>query len=278
MYYNDNSQRQTRNQIRSRKRRNKFRFAVFILIVTMSLTGLALKFLLPILRPEEVYTPKEDKIYSEKKTKELATEEKIDRSVELKTETEVTEAKTEIGEFVFDMESVQGPLKYYNQTDKRWDKLLYGPKDPIGSHGCGPTVMATIISSLTEQKFDPKTMSDWAYTQGYCAVGNGSLHSLIPEAAKAFGLKVTPLGKTDEKTLVDTLKSGKIVVMLSGHGVFSDSDGHFIILRQIKENGKIMISDSVKLDHVFQEWDPKDLVKESSNGAGAGGPFWAIYK
>ena len=71
---------------------------------------------------------------------------------------------------------------YYNQLDERWADLPYGT-DNIGGYGCGPTSMAIVVSSLTDQTVDPPTMAEWAYQNGYWCSGNGSYHSLIPGAA-----------------------------------------------------------------------------------------------
>lgn len=43
---------------------------------------------------------------------------------------------------------------YYNQLDERWADLPYGT-DNIGGYGCGPTSMAIVVSSLTDQTVDP---------------------------------------------------------------------------------------------------------------------------
>ncbi len=77
---------------------------------------------------------------------------------------------------------------YYNQLDERWADLPYGT-DNIGGYGCGPTSMAIVVSSLTDQTVDPPTMAEWAYQHGYWCSGNGSYHSLIPGAAEGFGLQ-----------------------------------------------------------------------------------------
>ena len=77
---------------------------------------------------------------------------------------------------------------YYNQLDERWADLPYGT-DNIGGYGCGPTSMAIVVSSLTDQTVDPPTMAEWAYQNGYWCSGNGSYHSLIPGAAEGFGLQ-----------------------------------------------------------------------------------------
>ena len=55
---------------------------------------------------------------------------------------------------------------YYNQLDKRYASKPYGTDD-IGTYGCGPTCMAMVVSSLTNETVDPVEMARWAYENGY---------------------------------------------------------------------------------------------------------------
>ncbi|MDO5688762.1 MAG: hypothetical protein Q4G61_00755 [Tissierellia bacterium] len=225
----------------------------------------------------------EEKQRQEEESRRIEAEQQKNAEEKAKAEAEAASevAESEAAEknpYDIQLSSVAGPLNYYNQGDDRWAQLLYGPSDPIVTHGCGPAVMATIVDSLTEQDYDPYTMGQWAYENGYCAVGNGSAHSLISGAAQAFGLTVEPLYYPTPQQLVDTLNSGKLVVQLAGHGIFSPDDGHFIILREVTQDGKIRISDSVVFEHLSMEWTPEELLAEASPVSSAGGPFWAIGK
>lgn len=46
------------------------------------------------------------------------------------------------------------PVVYYNQLDERYAGKAYGT-DNIGGYGCGPTAMAIVVSSLTDDMVDP---------------------------------------------------------------------------------------------------------------------------
>ena len=126
---------------------------------------------------------------------------------------------------------------YYNQLDKRYAHKPYGTDD-IGTYGCGPTCMAMVVSSLTNETVDPVEMARWAYENGYWCSRSGSYHSLIPGAAKAWGLPVQGCGKTEGQRIVDAFSQGKLVVAIMLKGHFTSS-GHFIVLRGV-ENGKIL--------------------------------------
>lgn len=162
---------------------------------------------------------------------------------------------------------------YYNQLDKRYAHKPYGTDD-IGTYGCGPTCMAMVVSSLTNETVDPVEMAHWAYENGYWCSRSGSYHSLIPGAAKAWGLPVQGCGKTEGQRIVDALSQGKLVVAIMLKGHFTSS-GHFIVLRGV-ENGKILVADPANYTRSQQAWDLSIILNEASGRADAGGPFWII--
>lgn len=162
---------------------------------------------------------------------------------------------------------------YYNQLDKRYASKPYGTDD-IGTYGCGPTCMAMVVSSLTSETVDPVEMACWAYENGYWCSRSGSYHSLIPGAAKEWGLPVQGCGKTEGQRIVDALSQGKLVVAIMLKGHFTSS-GHFIVLRGV-ENGKILVADPANYTRSQQAWDLTIILNEASGRAGAGGPFWII--
>ena len=176
------------------------------------------------------------------------------------------------GDIIFTDSSVN--VVYFNQLDEKYKNQLYG-QDKVGTHGCGPTSMAIVISSLTGQIYDPIYMCDWSVKNGYYAVGSGSYHSLIPNSAKAFGLNGEGLGN-DKAKVVDALNNGKLVVALMGKGTFTNS-GHFIVLRGITSEGKILVADPASYKRSKQQFDIDLIMNETRQGAGAGGAFWSIW-
>ena len=167
-------------------------------------------------------------------------------------------------------------VTYYNQLDERWADEPYGT-DNIGGYGCGPTSMSIVVSSLTEQAVDPPAMAEWAYQHGYWCSGNGSYHSLIPGAAEGFGLSCESIATDDPQAVVDALASGKLIVALMSKGHFTSS-GHFLVLRGVTAEGKILVADPASKKRSEQEWDLSIILDEARRGASAGGPFWAIFK
>ncbi len=164
---------------------------------------------------------------------------------------------------------------YYNQLDKRYANKPYGT-DNIGGYGCGPTSMAIVVSSLTNDIVDPIEMAKWSYEHGHWCSKSGSYHSLIPAAAKAWGLSVEGCSASEGQKIVDALSDGKLVVALMQKGHFTTS-GHFMVLRGVK-SGKILVADPASYDRSNMTWNLSIILKEASASASAGGPFWIISK
>jgi hypothetical protein len=168
---------------------------------------------------------------------------------------------------------------YFNQLDVKYANEPYGT-DKIGTHGCGPTALAIVISSLTgqtvyPQAVDPVSMAEWSVANGGWCAGNGSYHSLIPNAAEAFGLTVEGDVQDTPQAIVDALASGKLVIAIMGKGHFTSS-GHFIVLRGVTADGKILVADPASKTRSEQAWDFDIILNEARNGAAAGGAFWII--
>lgn len=162
---------------------------------------------------------------------------------------------------------------YFNQLDQRYANQPYGT-DNIGGYGCGPTSMAIVVSSLTNDIVDPVEMAKWAYENGCWCKGQGSYHSLIPNAAKAWGLSVEGCTASEPQRIVDALTEGKLVVAIMLKGHFT-TGGHFIVLRGVQD-GKILVADPASYSRSQTLWELSIILNEASRRAGAGGPFWII--
>lgn len=162
---------------------------------------------------------------------------------------------------------------YYNQLDERYANKPYGT-DNIGGYGCGPTCMAMVVSSLTDDLVDPVEMAKWSYEHGYWCSGSGSYHALIPAAAEAWGLPVSGCTASEPQRITDALSSGKLVVAIMSAGHFTSS-GHFIVLRGVKDE-KILVADPASRTRSEQSWELSIILNEASKAAGSGGPFWVI--
>lgn len=164
---------------------------------------------------------------------------------------------------------------YFNQSDSRWANTPYGSSGSIGESGCGPTALAIAVSTLKGEEILPTEVASWASENGYRIAGSGSLHSLIPDGARHYGLQVQSVSGTGE--IRGALQSGGLVVALMGKGDFTSS-GHFIVLRDITKSGKILVADPQTSENNEKEWDLPLIITQAKASAAAGGPFWALSK
>lgn len=173
------------------------------------------------------------------------------------------------------IDSSVGILTYFNQCDPKWGSAIYGGNDPISDYGCGPTALAMLVTSFTENNMNPAEMAAWAYSNHYWASGAGSKHNLIPEGAAAFGLRVEPLSRPNSETAMSYLKNGYILVALMGPGHFT-KQGHFIIISNYWSQNQVSIADPANLENTLIPWDIDLILSELSSSAQSGGPIWAV--
>lgn len=174
-------------------------------------------------------------------------------------------------------EAGETQVVYYNQLDSRWSNQLYGRSSTIGAAGCGPTSLAIAVSTLTGNTVDPPTVCAWSVANGHRCEGSGSYHSLIPEGAKHYGLQVEYLGRSSARELEKHLSSGHLVIAIMAKGHFTSS-GHFIVLRGITKDGKVLVADPASYKRSGQEWDMSIILNEARGDAASGGPFWSLSK
>lgn len=163
-----------------------------------------------------------------------------------------------------------GDFVYFNQTDSIWNQNGY----QISSAGCGPTSMAVVISSLTDEWVTPIDTTVWAYNHGYYSSA-GSSHSLIPALSEAYGLRCKGVS-TDYASIKKALHKGKPVVALMGPGYFTRK-GHFMVLIDIDENDNVTVADVGSRQRSSYKYALSDIIRQSKS-ASAGGPFWVISK
>ena len=163
-------------------------------------------------------------------------------------------------------------LTYYNQGEEPWASRPFGP-DPISGYGCGPTALSMLVSSLTDQDIDPEEMAAWAYEHGYCAPGSGSYLSIVEGVSQAYGLSAESVPDLSPGELRQDLSSGHIFVALMGSGHFTSSR-HFILLRGVTLDGKILVADPNSRERSLAAWDPEVILAELSQSRSSGAPLW----
>ncbi len=166
-------------------------------------------------------------------------------------------------------------VSYYNQTDERWSQVPYGT-DPLKDYGCGPTAMAMAVATLTDTSTDPEKMAAWAAEQGYWAKGQGSYLTIVPGAARTFGLSCTPIPTTsiNPDDLLQRLMGGEIAVALMSKGHFTNN-GHFILLRGVTLDGQVLVADSASPERSLTPWD-LDLILDELASRRNSASLWMV--
>ena len=174
------------------------------------------------------------------------------------------------------LESVSGLFTYYNQEDSRWGNSLFGPKDPIRTHGCGPTVLAMLVSSYTGLTLTPDIAASWAADNELCVPGDGSSHDIVETGCSAFGLKARPLPDPTVQNVLDELYSGNSLVALVGKGYFSDN-GHFLILiKPGTAKNTVRIADSANLENCYHDWPISFILEQLKSNSSGERLLWSI--
>lgn len=143
-------------------------------------------------------------------------------------------------------------IPHFLQTD--YPNIPYGGGS-ISTSGCGPTSFAMIASYLTGTTISPPDAVAWC-GNSYYKPGVGTYWSYFQAAASHFGCgSVTQT--SDANAVLSALSEGRPVISSQGPGLFTKS-GHFIVLRGITANGKVLVNDpndSSAKNYINREFD-----------------------
>lgn len=167
-------------------------------------------------------------------------------------------------------------IVYYNQTEEPWADQPYG-SDHIAGYGCGPTSMAMAVSTLTGQRVDPGQMAQWCVDNRHWASRHGSYLSVVEGAAEGFGLDCerVDMDSMDTGQLCQRLAAGELAVALMSKGHFTNS-GHFILLRGVTLDGKILVADPASRERTLVTWEPELILEELTTRRHDGAPLWLL--
>lgn len=155
-------------------------------------------------------------------------------------------------------------------TDNRWRNFPYGRSGTISSSGCGPTSLTMVVVGLTgDTSVNPKIAADWSAASGYRVEGVGTSWGLFPAGVSHWGFRCEELS-VSSTAISQKLREGKTLIASMGPGHFT-SQGHFIVLRGITKNGKILVNDPNSRSRSEQEWSVSIIVNEAKGA-------WAFWK
>ncbi|MBQ3078720.1 MAG: leucine-rich repeat protein [Clostridia bacterium] len=136
-------------------------------------------------------------------------------------------------------------------------------KKSVATSGCGATCASMVIRYLTgNMDQTPHTLFVWACKNGYYA-GSGLTVYAIDELCERNGVETSWTKDSDEAE--EALKNGYPVIASMGEGTFTDG-GHYILLRGIDENGKILVNDPNSVELTNSSFDMSLIVSEINRG------------
>ena len=160
-------------------------------------------------------------------------------------------------------------IPHYLQTD--YGNIPYGGGS-IASSGCGPTSFAMIASYLTDTTITPADAVAWC-GNSYYMPGVGTYWSYFQAAANHFGCgSVTQT--SDANQVLQALSEGHPVISSQRAGLFT-SGGHFIVLRGVTADSKVLVNDpndNSSKNYINREFDMMSEVHATSNA------YWIFDK
>lgn len=148
------------------------------------------------------------------------------------------EKDTEIGNIKYPESGMKIP--HFLQYDPKWAQHPYGNHNMAHS-ACGPTSMAMIISYLLGKAISPVELADWSMAHGYYVSGQGTSWAFYSGVAKAYGVKSQQI-TVSANSIMNQLKAGHPVITSMRPGTFTKG-GHFIVLRGVTPEGRILVND-----------------------------------
>lgn len=160
-------------------------------------------------------------------------------------------------------------IPHYLQTD--YGNIPYGDGS-IASSGCGPSSFAMVASYLTGTTITPVDAVSWC-GNSYYMPGAGTYWSYFAAAAAHFGCgSVTQTN--DANAVLNALSEGRPVISSQSAGLFT-SAGHFIVLRGVTANGKVLVNDpndSAAKNFINREFDMMSEIHATASA------YWIFDK
>lgn len=170
---------------------------------------------------------------------------------------------TKLSDGVYDgnlsyVDSDFGKIYYYNQLDYGNYYYSANPKSAntyggtIATHGCGPTSMAIVASSMLNRNISPIETTQKTCAAGGCT-SDGSYNNTLGQVLKQqYGLNVKMSGNNQE--VLNALGTGKsLVIVLMGPGTFT-TGGHYIVLTGVNKKGQVSVADPASRKRTQTKW------------------------
>ena len=137
---------------------------------------------------------------------------------------------------------------------------ISGVDRSVATSGCGATCLSMALEYLNGEAPDPAELFSKSIQDGkYRGYGWSAEH--ICHYARKYGVNARMIS-ADADAICAAIEAGKPVIALMGAGIFTES-GHYIVLRGIAENGKILINDPNSRSNTKKAFPLETLIRES---------------
>lgn len=155
-------------------------------------------------------------------------------------------------------------LPLLTQWDQRWGYQTYGD-GLMAITGCGPTVLAMVISYLTQEaSITPYSVAQWAQNNGYYVEGAGSSWAIMTDYPALYNIQSNYISLS-AYSIQNSLNEGKPIILSMNPGDFTRT-GHFIVLSSVNADGTIQVKDPNSIIRSQKSWDVETLIQQAATG------------
>ena len=161
-------------------------------------------------------------------------------------------------------------FQIYNQCEAPWGQMSVPSPDGTACQvSCGPTSMAMIITALTGKKVTPTETINYTSKNNLWYGTGGTTPEANVKIGENWGVRGENVKDNFFAGIKPALKKGGLV-MIAGRGAepFLTSVNHWVVIRGITEDGKLMIADP---NGKSKNYDYNTLIGDSYDA-------WAFYK
>ena len=154
----------------------------------------------------------------------------------------------------------QSPIFY--QWTSTWGYAKYG-EEQIAIDGCGPTCLAMVAVGLTgDTSYTPKKVADISMEIGTYLSDTGTTWDLMEKGPGQMGFQSWQMKSWSASAILQELESGHPVICSMKEGNFT-TQGHFIVLAGVAEDGKVLVNDPNSKVRTQTEWDAQELLDQT---------------
>lgn len=130
----------------------------------------------------------------------------------------------------------------YYQNDSRWGSKQLSGKATMSTSGCGPTVAATLVKSMTGENVKPTDAAKFAVNKGLVDENKGVSSEIFHGFGQRYGLQ-TNATDTSKDNIANQLAAGNKMILRGEQGDNYTKSGHYIIADGISANGNVIVKD-----------------------------------